>query len=194
MAWIETVPPEAAEGELAERYRAIAGARGGVADVHQVQSLNPKAMAAHLELYKAIVFQRSSLSRRERERIGVVVSATNRCTYCVAHHGQALRTLGEVPAVADALERGAPHEAPLPPGERALLAWAERSTLDPGASDEADVRALRAHGYDDRALLDAALTVGYYNFVNRLVLLLGVRLEEDYERTCAPDMAGANED
>jgi len=32
-------------------------------------------MATHLELYEAVVFQRSSLSRRERERSGVVVSA-----------------------------------------------------------------------------------------------------------------------
>ena len=170
MPWIETVSPVAAEGELAELYRAIGGARGGVADIHQVQSLNPRAMAAHLALYKAIVFQRSSLSRVERERIGVVVSAVNACAYCVAHHGQALRNLGEDPAIADALERGEVDGAPVP---------------------EAELATLRAHGYDDRALLDAALTVGYYNFVNRLVLLLGVELEPGFEATCAPDMAGA---
>jgi uncharacterized peroxidase-related enzyme len=121
MPWIDTVPPERAYGALADLYRAIAGARGGVAEVHQVQSLNPKAMAAHLELYKAVVFQRSSLSRRQRERIGVVVSAANACAYCVAHHGQALRGLGEDPVVADALERGDMGAAPLDAADRALL-------------------------------------------------------------------------
>lgn len=189
MPWIDVIRPEAAEGELADLYRAIAGARGGVADVHQVQSLNPRAMATHLELYKAIVFQRSSLSRRDRERIGVVVSAANGCRYCVAHHGQALRNLREDPAVADALEGGAITAPGLSDGERALLAWARHATLAPADADAAALEALRAHGYDDRALLDAALTVGYFNFVNRLVLLLGVDLEEGYERTCAPDMA-----
>lgn len=34
------------------------------------------------------------------------------------------------------------------------------------------------------AVLDAALTVAYFSFVNRLVLLLGVELESDYEKTC----------
>ena len=192
MSWIETISPEAAEGDLVALYRAIGGARGGVADVHQVQSLNPKVMAAHLELYKAIVFQRSSLSRRDRERIGVVVSAANRCAYCVAHHGQALRNLGEDPAVADALEAGAADTAPaLGTNERALLSWAARATREPHSAREADLVELRGHGYDDRALLDATLTVGYFNFVNRLVLLLGVELEPGFEETCAPEMGDA---
>ena len=191
MPWIETVAPAAAEGELAELYRAIGGARGGVADVHQVQSLNPRAMAAHLALYKAIVFQRSSLARVERERIGVVVSAANGCPYCVAHHGQALRNLGEDPAIADALERGEVDSAPVTDAERALLTWAARATRHPAGATEADLAGLRAAGYDDRALLDAALTVGYFSFVNRLVLLLGVELEPGFEATCAPEMADA---
>jgi uncharacterized peroxidase-related enzyme len=194
MPWIDVIRPEDASGELADLYRTIAGARGGVADVHQVQSLNPRAMATHLELYKAIVFQRSSLSRRDRERIGVVVSAANGCRYCVAHHGQALRNLREDPAVADALEGGGVDAPGLSDGEGALLAWARRATLAPTEADAAALEALRAHGYDDRALLDAALTVGYFNFVNRLVLLLGVDLEEGFERTCAPEMAAASVD
>jgi uncharacterized peroxidase-related enzyme len=192
MPWIDVIRPEAAEGELADLYRAIAGARGGVADVHQVQSLNPRAMATHLELYKAIVFQRSSLSRRERERIGVVVSAANGCRYCVAHHGQALRNLGEDGAVVDALADGAIPAAGLTAGARALLAWAAQGATDPANATAADLQALRAHGYDDRALLDATLTVGYFAFVNRLVLLLGVDLEEGYERTCAPEMVAGS--
>jgi len=191
MPWIDVIRPETAEGDLADLYRAIAGARGGVADVHQVQSLNPRAMATHLELYKAIVFQRSSLPRRERERIGVVVSAANGCRYCVAHHGQALRNLGEDGAVADALADGTLPEAGLTAGERALLAWAAKGAAHPADASAADLEALRGHGYDDRALLDAALTVGYFAFVNRLVLLLGVDLEDGFERTCAPEMAAA---
>ena len=188
MAWIDIVPPERAEGALAELYHSIAGARGGVAEVHQVQSLNPKAMAAHLELYKAVVFQRSSLSRRQRERIGVVVSAANACAYCVAHHGQALRGLGEDPEVADALERGDVSSAPLPAADHALLTLAARVATSAASTTEDDLAALRGHGFDDRALLDAALTVGYFSFVNRLVLMLGVRLEEGYEATCGPDV------
>jgi len=183
MAWIETVTPEAASPELAELYRAIGAARGGIPDVQLVQSLNPRALRAHLELYKAVVFARSPLSRTTRERIAVAVSAANGCLYCTAHHGEALRQLGDSPAVVDALTHG---EEPteLPAADRAVVAWATKATRAPASATEADLAALRAAGLDDRALLDATLTVAYFSFVNRLVLLLGVDVEEGFEETC----------
>jgi len=183
MAWIETVPPEEAVDELAELYRAISGAREGVAAIHRVQSLNPRAMRAHFELYKSIVFGRSSLDRRSRERIGVVVSRENSCDYCVAHHAEALRRLKGDEVVIQALSNGEDPES-LDDGSRALLAWARRGASRPGECTERDILELRPYGFDDRAILDAALTVAYFSFVNRLVLLLGVHLEGDYEHMC----------
>ena len=168
MAHISIVDPASATGELADLYARIASARGGVADVHQVQSLNPRAMAAHLELYKAILFQPSSLSRARREAIGVAVSRANGCAYCVAHHEAALAGLPPAPIPA------------------ALIEWAVRLTQQPAAASADDVSALRELGMDDRAILDAILTVGYFNFVNRLVLATGLEIEADYIATCKP--------
>jgi len=186
VTWVRTIAPGEAEGHLRELYAAITGARTAVADVHLAQSLNPRALAAHLELYKAVVFQRSSLSRRDRERIAVVVSEANGCRYCVAHHTEALRNVGDDPQIVDALARGQQH-AELGPADRALLAWARKGACEPASCGEEDVVALRLGGYDERALVDAALTVAYFSFVNRVVLLLGVDLEADYARTCGND-------
>lgn len=183
MTWIRTISPEESEGELRSLFKAIASARGGVADVHHAQSLNPRALAAHLALYRAVVFQPSSLSRRDRERIAVVVSRENGCRYCVAHHAAALRDLGDDEAVIAALSEGL-SPAGLPPGELALLEWARRGCAAPAQCANSDVASLREHGHDDRAILDAALTVAYFSFVNRIVLMLGVELEPDYGRTC----------
>jgi uncharacterized peroxidase-related enzyme len=183
MTWIETIEPERAEGELAKLYDAIGGARGGVAEVHRAQSLHPRAMRAHMELYKAVVFSRASLGRIERERIAVVVSAANRCRYCIRHHGESLGQLGESTEVREALERGTLPDS-IPASERTLLEWAQQATTEPGDASEQDVTALREAGYDDRAILDAVLTVGYFNFVNRLVLLLGVHIEQGFEELC----------
>ncbi len=185
MTWIATVPPEEAEGELRGIYRAIGAARDGVADIHQAQSLNPRALRAHLDLYKAVMFQRGSLSRVQRERIAVVVSAANRCAYCVAHHGEALRQLGDDPALVTALGRG---ELPtdLPAADLSLLRWARRATLEQAAASEADLCVLRDTGLDDRAVLDAVLVVAYFSFVNRIALLLGVEVERGFEATCGP--------
>ncbi len=183
LTWIQTIPLENAQGDLEDAYRAIASARGGVAEVHRALSLNPRALRAHLDLYRAVVFQRSTLSRVVRERIAVVVSSANRCDYCVAHHAESLRRLDEDPSLLDALGRGEVPER-LGPADRALLRWARLGALDPGHASRADVEILRSQGFDDRAILDAALTVAYFSFVNRLTLLLGVELEEDYKRTC----------
>lgn len=187
MPYIEKITPEDAQGELAELYRAIGGSRGGVAEVHQIQSLNPRAMKAHLELYKAVVFARSSLSRIHRERIAVTVSAANGCRYCAKHHSEALRNLRDDPAILEALVEGEFPDA-LGEADVALLRWAQKTTLEPASTGEADVVRLRELGFDDRAILDATLTIGYFNFVNRLVLLTGCELESGFERTCRADV------
>lgn len=183
MAWIECVQPDAAQGSLKRLYDAIAAARGGVAEVHLAQSLNERALRAHLEIYKAIVFQSSSLSRVARERIAVVVSHANGCAYCVAHHAAAARNAGDDARVVAALQGGELHDD-LPEADRVLLQWARRGASNPSSCAESDVALLRSAGWDDRAILDGALTVAYFAFVNRLVLMLGVDLEEDYDRTC----------
>jgi len=169
MAWIETIGPERATGELAEMYRKIAGARGGVADIHQVQSLNPRVLMAHFEHYKAVMFQASPLSRAQRESIAVAVSQANDCTYCVGHHAAALA--------------GLPAETVDP----RLLAWAARLARTPERSTRADVEELREIGLSDRAILDAVLTVAYFCYVNRLVLATGLALEDGFEATCRPE-------
>lgn len=172
MAWIETIAPAHADGELRALYERIAGARGGVADVHLVQSLNAKALAAHFELYKAIMFQPSPLSRSAREQLAVAVSQANGCPYCVAHHQAAVDQL--------------------PPGERLpaeVLDWAQRLARAPERSRAEDLDVLRRAGFDERAVLDAVLTVAYFNYVNRLVLALGATLEPGFEQTCRPELA-----
>lgn len=176
MAFIKTVAVAEAEGDLGRLFEQIGKARGGVADIHQVQSLNPPALAAHLELYKAIMFRPSPLSRAWREAIAVAVSRANQCAYCEAHHGAALA----------ALVANARHDAPDVP--KGLLAWAARVARQPERSNEEDIEALRALGLDDRAILDAILTVAYFSFANRLVMATGLELEPDFARTCRPTM------
>lgn len=187
MAWISTISPNEADGELAKIYDSIARARGDIADVHQLQSLNVKALSAHLSLYKSIVFSSLSLSRIARERIAVVVSAENRCAYCVSHHAQALANLGDESNVIDAIAKG-DIPATLPAADRELLSWARLGAKAPSQAAPSNIQTLKDLGFDDRAILDAALTVSYFSFVNRLVLLLGGSLEDGYEATCGSEL------
>ena len=86
MSWIEEIEVDAADGKLADIYAKLIKQRGKVANILKVHSLNPTAMGNHLDLYMTLMFGKSGLSRREREAIAVVVSASNNCAYCVRHH------------------------------------------------------------------------------------------------------------
>jgi AhpD family alkylhydroperoxidase len=169
--WIGSMPPADATGELKEIYERIGGARGGVAQIHQAQSLNPKVLATHFDLYKAVMFQPSPLTRADREALAVAVSRANSCEYCAAHHGAALGHL-------DAQSSLPPH----------VFEWAARLARTPETVSEADVAMLRAAGLSDRAILDAVLTIAYFSYANRLVMGLGVALEAGFEATCKPEL------
>jgi len=84
MPYIRTIPPAEATGKLRRAYDTGGGpsaARGKVAMIRQVQSLHPDALAAWSELGAAIMHGPSNLTRRQREMIATVVSATNHCSY-----------------------------------------------------------------------------------------------------------------
>jgi uncharacterized peroxidase-related enzyme len=60
---------------------------------------------------------------------------------------------------------------------RAILAFAEKLTLQPAQVRKQDHQPLRDAGLDDRAILDVVEVTAYFNFVNRLADGLGVSLE-----------------
>ena len=80
MAWIRTIPPGDAVDELRKVYTEI-DARGKIAGIYRIQSLNPEALAAHNRLYMSLMFRPSPLSRAEREMAATVVSVENGCHY-----------------------------------------------------------------------------------------------------------------
>lgn len=181
MPWIEPVAPEEASHELRTTYEEIRRQRGRIANVYLVQSHNPPALRAHLDLYMSLLYRKGGLSRAQREMIGVLVSSLNGCRYCVVHHAEALARYESSSEVMEALQRDA-RGAPLSDADRAMLAYAAKLTRDPGTMGEKDVEDLRANGFDDEAILDINLIASYFSFVNRLVQGLGVELEGEEER------------
>ena len=55
-----------------------------------------------------------------------------------------------------------------------MLAYAVKLTQTPGEMTAADVAALRAAGFSDRAVLDIAEVTAYYAYANRIADGLGV--------------------
>ena len=65
--------------------------------------------------------------------------------------------------------------------DRAMLDYAVKLTRTPGEMKVADAVALRAQGFDDRAIHDICAVTAYYAFVNRIADGLGVELEDSDE-------------
>lgn len=179
MPYIKVIQHEQAEGELLSIYDDLIQKRGKLAEVHKIQSLNPQSIMDHMNLYLTVMFGKSPLKRYQREMMAVVVSAANKCPYCMQHHSEALNHFWKdqerVTALANDFK-----ETELSKADEALCKYAHDLTVIPSEiRDDLHIEALKKYGFDDRTILDAALVTAYFNFVNRMVLGLGVQLEDD---------------
>ena len=68
-------------------------------------------------------------------------------------------------------------QAELDPADLVMLDYAVKLTRSPSEIDEADMKALRGVGFEDRAIHDICAITAYYAFVNRIADGLGVELE-----------------
>jgi len=178
MAWIRVIDEADAEGKLRECYDEIKKARGKIANIMKVHSLQPEAMQAHLNFYREIMFRSSGLSRRQRELLATVVSALNGCAYCVKHHSEALRAYVKDESFLAQVQRDYT-QAPLDSNDKAMLDYALKLTLTPAVMSRKDVEKLRQNGFNDEEILSINLITSYFNSVNRVTEGLGVEFSEE---------------
>ena len=81
MAHLRLTDVDDATGVLKEEYDAALGRAGKVFNIVKAMSLRPEVLRRSMELYKAIMFGGSGLSRQERELLATVVSRENDCHY-----------------------------------------------------------------------------------------------------------------
>jgi uncharacterized peroxidase-related enzyme len=180
--WTRAVAPEEARGPLAALYERIraASSRNAVAHLWQICGSDPRGLDALHTLYRTLMDDPAPLTWVQAELIAVVVSATNGCAYCVAHHGPKLAmALGDEP-LARAVARDY-REANLPARDRVLLDCAVALTCEPCERKLEDIERLREYGFDDAAILKATEIAAYYNLTNRIACALGVGIEPGVE-------------
>ena len=71
----------------------------------------------------------------------------------------------------------------------ALLLFAERLTDECAAVGADEIAALRAHGFENRAISSCVQVVAYFNYINRIAEGLGVAAEDwidEYGRERTP--------
>lgn len=130
-------------------------------------------------MYNDLMLGDSALSKLEREMIAVVVSAVNRCFYCLVAHGQAVRALSDDPILGEMLVMNW-RVADLEPRQIAMLEFAEKLTEASSKVTEEDRNALRNHGFNDRDIWDIAAVTGFFNMTNRVASATDMRPNDEY--------------
>src|SRR5919201_3700368 len=171
------------ERDLPERLQGLfAKARerlGFVPNVFRVYAFRPERLSAWFEHYRALHEPTENLDAADREMIAVVVSAANRCLYCLVAHGAPLRE-----ALGDSVlgERIAFdwRRAGLDERRRAICAYAETLTLRPQELGDADLQSLLAVGLTLEEAWDVAEVAAMYNFTNRMAMATNMLPNEEY--------------
>ena len=180
LTWLRVPTEDEVPPEVIELWQPSLEKLGFVPNVLRLYALRPDHLVAWNAWYDEAMKGDSGLTKAEREMIAVVVSVANRCPYCIAAHGAALRKLTKDPALADAV--AADHtSAPVEPRVRAMLDYAVKLTLRPTEMTEADVAALRDVGWSDEDVMDVAEVTGLFNMSNRMASGLGWAPNPEYE-------------
>jgi uncharacterized peroxidase-related enzyme len=179
-AWFFPIPDEA---QLPERLQGLfAKARdtlGFVPNVFRAYSYRPERLSAWFGHYRQLHEPTANLDEADREMIAVVVSAWNRCTYCIVAHGHALAEALNDRVLADYIVTNWRH-AGLDERRRAICEYAEKLTARPHEVTDADLHRLRDVGLSDDEIWDVAEIASMYNFTNRMALALGQQPNEEY--------------
>lgn len=152
---------------------------GMVPNVLRAYAFDEAKLTAFSLFYNDLMLAPSGLSKAEREMIAVVVSAENRCVYCLTAHGAGLRALTGAPALAEVIAQNY-RAAPLPPRLRVMLDFAVKLTNTPQCMAEADRQALRDVGFEDRDIWDIASVAAFFNMSNRVAAAVEMQPNPDY--------------
>jgi uncharacterized peroxidase-related enzyme len=174
------IPKRSALDPDMRKYFAICDEKiGFLPNVLAAYSFNQPKLRAFVNFYNDLMLGESRLSKLEREMIAVVVSAANRCYYCLTAHGQAVREMSGDPALGELLVMNY-RVAQLPARHRAMLDFAHKTTVNPAEVGEVDRAALRRAGFNDLDIWDIASVASFFNMTNRLATATDMMPNEEY--------------
>lgn len=200
-AWISTVPESEARGQLADAYAWQAASLGEPAEFTMLGSLYPAIVEERLRLYQAVERCPSALAPIERQAAAWVASLLNGTDHCASGLSLKLTDLGLSDETKGLVSSFAADGAssPLITGDDrldAICTHAAKLTTRPTEMTADDLDELRSHGLSDLDLVDLNNMVSYYNYINRIVMGLGLRstMSTTHEATKAVPSTEAPQD
>jgi len=79
--WIQVLGPGDETPDLLDVYDEFKVPHDEVDNILSIHSLSSASLRGHMQLYRALMFGKSPLTRAEREMLAVTVSTLNECHY-----------------------------------------------------------------------------------------------------------------
>ena len=168
---IHPINPENANPKALEIVAAVKKALGIVPNMVATMAQSPAVASAYVGFSHALA--QGSLSAKSRERLALVVAEENGCEYCLAAHtflgGKAGLSEREI------LDnrRGSSDE----PKVAAALAFARKLVQKRGQVNDADVAALREHGFTEGEIAEIIANVVLNIFTNYFNIAAGTKID-----------------
>ncbi len=165
--------------EMAVYFKKCQEKLGFVPNVLMAYSHSMPKLETFAAFYNELMLAPSGLSKLEREMIAVVVSAENRCWYCLVAHGAAVRALSGRPELGEALAFNY-RVAEIEPKQRAMLDFALKMARASAEIVEADRATLRTAGFSEADIWDIAAVASFYAMSNRMASATGMQPNPEY--------------
>jgi uncharacterized peroxidase-related enzyme len=183
MAWIKTISFEDAQGKLKKLYNRVKGPNNNIDNVLKIHSLRPHTLNGHMVLYKSVLHHSNNvLPKWYLELLGTYVSKMNSCQYCFDHHAQGIKKNlqddSKFELIIEAIKQDS-FDNVLNFKMIAGCEYAKMLTLDHSKITETTIKEMKESGLDDGEILEINQLVSYFNYVNRMVVGLGVDTEGD---------------
>ncbi len=165
--------------DVRARILAVQDKAGFVPNVFLVLAHRPEEFRAFFAYHDALMEKEGGLTKAQREMIVVATSAANHCQYCVVAHGAVLRVRAKNALVADQVAINY-RKADIPPREKAMLDFAMKVALESYKLADADLEALRRHGFTDEDAWDIAAIVAFFALSNRMADFTAMRPNDEF--------------
>jgi len=172
MAFIRTIAPADAEGEVREMYERQQSSWGFVPNYAKVFCHRPEVLARWARLLAEL---KRPMDARRFELITFAAAHELRHTACSLAHGKALTSFID----ADDVRKLALGETSdnVTAAENAMMDFARKVARDASRITSGDVEVLRSHGFSDEEIFDIAATAAGRAFFTKLLDSLGVEAD-----------------
>jgi uncharacterized peroxidase-related enzyme len=171
--------PATLTADMAAYFKLCEEKLGFVPNVLKAFAFDMSKLEAFVAYRNNLMQGESGLSTLEREMIATVVSAQNRCYYCITAHGASVRHLSGDPVLGELMVMNY-RAARLDRRQRAMLDFALKLTVEPWLIEDADRERVRDAGFSDRDIWDIAAVAAFYNMTNRLASATDMRPNSQY--------------